>query len=300
MTLDQLATFLSILAEGSLSRAARALGLSQSTVSFHLKALETAVGSTLLERRGGRVSPTAAGKVLRRYAARILALRDEAQARLDDETSGRAGELRIAASTIPGEYLLPPALARVLERHPGVRVHLAVSDSEGALAALAADECELALVGVRPRDRRFVARPFAEDEILLVGHGDLPTRGPRAAEALARGPLVVREAGSGTQKAVARLLDRLAHEGARPALVEVGSSEAAKRCVLSGLGLAFLSRHAVEDELARGLLVRVPLEGTPIRRRFHAVHRRSAELGVAARALLAALARPDRPLRPNR
>jgi len=107
MDVGQLRTFLAVLEHGSFSHAAEALRIGQSTASFHIKALETSVGTRLLDRRGGRVRPTATGAVLRRYALRIVSLRDEALARLRAEESGEAGRLTIAASTIPGEYLLP-------------------------------------------------------------------------------------------------------------------------------------------------------------------------------------------------
>src|SRR5262245_11822840 len=114
MDIDQLRTFLAVLDHGSFSHAAEARGIGQSTVSFHVKALETSVGAKLLDRRGGQVRPTATGNVLRRYALRIVSLRDEALARLRAEESGQVGRLTIAASTIPAEHLLPPVLAEFL------------------------------------------------------------------------------------------------------------------------------------------------------------------------------------------
>ena len=103
MEIDQLRTFLSVLDHGGFSRAAEALRVGQSTVSFHVKALETAVGARLLDRRRGRVRATPAGRLLARYALKLVALRDEALARLRDEEAGERGRVRVAASTIPAE-----------------------------------------------------------------------------------------------------------------------------------------------------------------------------------------------------
>jgi DNA-binding transcriptional LysR family regulator len=289
VNLDQLRTFLAILEHGSFSRAAAALGVTQSTVSFHVKGLETSLGARLLDRLGGRVRPTERGRLLLRYAQRILALEEEALARLGAASAAQAGEVRVAASTIPAEYLLPKVVARFREGHPGVAVHVAVSDSKRALGALLADECDLALVGANPEDRRVVATRVAEDRIVLVG----PARGPLARrrlspEELARTPLVFREAGSGTGDAAIEVLAR--HGVTRPLVaIEIGSSEGVKRCVRSGLGLAFVSLEAVREELGRGELMKVALAGTPIRRSFFALRRASASLEPAAQALFALL-----------
>jgi DNA-binding transcriptional LysR family regulator len=254
-------------------------------VSFHLQALERAVATRLLDRAGGRVRVTVAGRKLERYAARLVALRAEALGRLRAEESGESGTVTVAASTIPAEYLLPPVLARFHHERPRVVLTVAVSDSRQALAALLAEDCDFAVVGAPPRDARIAATPFAEDEIVLVG--PVPNRfAPRSrltrAE-LARVPLVVREEGSGTRSAVANLVRGGAH---RPTPVLVGSSEAAKRCVRLGLGLTFVSRRAIEDEVAARHLAVVAAPGLPVRRRFYVARLRGVTPSAAARAFL--------------
>jgi len=245
----------------------------------------------VLDRRGGRVRATAAGRVLRRYAQRMTALHAEAIARLRAEERGEAGRLAIAASTIPAEYLLPPVLAKFRSAHPRVTISVAVSDSRAAIAALLAEECDLALVGAKPAERRIVATAFALDEIVLVGPSPNPFA-PRlklSAAELRRVPLVVREEGSGTRAAIAPLLQRGADDG--PALVHVGSSEAARRCARHGVGLAFVSSLAVAEDLAAGRLTRVAAPGLPLRRRFYVARSKRVTLPAAARALLALLIR---------
>lgn len=293
MEFDQLRTFLAVLEHKSFVRAGEALHLGQSTVSFHVKALEQRVGATLLERGRGKVEPTAAGRTLQPYAERIVSLCDEAAARLRAGESGEVGRLVLATSTIPGEYLLPALLAELRRLHPRLSVEMTVSDSEKAAAAVLAKEADLALVGSKPRDRHLGSKVFASDEIVLIG----PQPNPFAPEgrltlAQLRGvPLILREQGSGTRAAIARLLPQL---GERAAALRVGSSEAAKRCVLHGLGLAFLSRQAVATELAAGRLQVVELPGTPVRRTFYAVHHRAVTHSAAVRAFLELIDRRDR------
>ena len=289
MEIDQLRTFLSVLEHGSFSRAGEALRIGQSTVSFHIKALESAVGSRLLDRGGGRVGPTAAGEALRRYAVRILSLREEALARLRAEEKGDAGQIVVAASTIPAEYLLPPVLATFLRDHPSVSVRVDVSDSRRALAALVAQSCDLALVGREPRDRRVVASAFATDEVVLVGVPSLVPPGRMTLQEVGAIRLVLREEGSGTRGAVARTLSSVAPERSR--LVQVGSTEAVRRCALEGVGLGFVSRRAVAEALDAGRLRVAKVAGTPARRRFRIARLRAATPSGAVRALRVALIR---------
>jgi DNA-binding transcriptional LysR family regulator len=288
MQLDQLRTLLAVIEHASFTRAAHRLHVSQSTVSFQIRSLEEAVGTTLLDRVRGGVRPTTAGRTLARYAARIEALTAEALGRINADESGLSGRVVVAASTIPADYLLPPALAKLRATHAGVDVDVLVSDSQRALDTLLAGECDLALVGTRPRDRRILASRFADDEIVLVG----PSPNPFAPDdrlqprELARVPLVLREQGSGTQAAVAALLARHAGSASR---IRVGSTELARRCVTAGLGLSFLSRRAVAEDVASRKLRIVKLTGTPLHRVFYVARIRSGPLPAAARALLTVL-----------
>lgn len=291
MEFDQLRTLLSVLEHGSFTRASEALGLSQSTVSFHIKALETAIGCRLIDRGRDGVQVTSHGRVLHRYAQQLLTLRGEAHASLHALDRGTVGHVSIASSTIAGEYLLPPALAKLRGTHPGVSVQVSISNSQRATAALLAEECELALTGAVSRDPRVEARPFATDEVVLVVASSTAFA-LQADKSLAGLPLVLRNMGSGTRSAVAPLLAGYQlGEGGVP-FVEVGSSEAAKRCVLEGLGAAFVSRLAVAAELAAGQLRELDLPGTPVCREFFLVTRRATTLSPAASALVAILCGP--------
>lgn len=287
MDLDQLRTFLAVLDQASFSRAAQVLRIGQSTVSFHVKALETALGTRLIDRRGGRLRPTASGAVLRRYALKIVALRDEAIERVRTEDSGEVGQLALSASTIPAEYLLPAALATFVHAHPRVTVSMEVSDTRKALAALVTQACELAFVGAQSRDPRVLFTPFAEDEVLLVGRAQNPLTANRLRpQDLARVRLIVREEGSGTRQSVTALLERAAAADGHLPPLQVGSSEAAKQCALEGAGLAFLSRRAVAEELRAGRLTSVAAPGLPVRRRFYVARMRSSTVAAPARLFL--------------
>jgi DNA-binding transcriptional LysR family regulator len=288
MELDQLRTFLAVLQYGSFSRAGQALRIGQSTVSFHVAALESSAGARLLDRKGGRVRLTQSGVVLERYARRILDLRDHALEQLQAQERGELGRLTIAASTIPADYLLPPVLARFAQLHPRVGIRIEVSDSRRALERLLAQEADLAVVGAVRADRRLRFTAFAEDEIVLVGRAQHPltSKRPTALE-LAKMRLIVREEGSGTRQAAQAFI---AHQGSDgPPMLEVGSTTAAMQCVLEGAGLALLSRRAVEKELRDGTLAALAVTGLPVRRRFHLVRARAASPSTLSRGFSQAL-----------
>jgi len=285
---DQLRTLLAVLEHGSFTRAAEALGLSQSTVSFHIKGLEASVDARVLDRGRDGVQATPQGRILRRYAERLVGLRAEALACLESESRGEIGHVVVAASTVAAEVLLPPVLAQLRQSHPGVGATVGVSDSGTAVARLLAGDCDIALVGSPPQDRRLLSRPFATDEVVFVGPSPNPhlaDSGDAELSSLSRIPLVLRQEGSGTRAAVAELLARFA-EPASAARVTVGSSEAAKRCVLAGLGMAFISRHAVAQELADGRLTLCALPGLPVRRSFFVAQLRNATPSSAGAALI--------------
>lgn len=277
MEFDQLRTFLAVVEHGSFGRAADAMHMAQSTASFHIKALETHLGTRLFDRGGSAVRLTPSGSALKGFASRILSLRAEAEARIGAVTDGEAGQLTIAASTVPGEYLLPPALVAFCTVNPAVAVSVQISDSRRAVAALLAGEADLAIVGAQPSDRRLECRPVADDEVVLVGPCPNPFApgGALDAEALAGVPLILREESSGTRDAVADLVARSSGaEGANaPLRIRVGSTGAALHCVRQGLGLSFLSRRAVADDVAAGRLSVVRIAGLPVRRMFYGVWR---------------------------
>jgi DNA-binding transcriptional LysR family regulator len=147
-------------------------------------------------------------------------------------------------------------------------------------------------VGAVARDKRVVCTPVGHDEVVLVGPRPNPfAPSLRLARAeLGRVPLIVRERGSGTAEATAALVP----DDATVPPIQVGSSEAARRCVLQGLGLSFLSRRSVAEDVAAGRLAVVALPGTPVRRRFYAARLRTHTLSGVARAFLRAIEKLDR------
>ena len=248
---------------GSVSAAAAAIGIGQPSASQHLRLLEAAAGQQLVERSGRGSRLTQAGQVLAARASQALTSLGAAEEDLDALTGLQTGTIHLGASTAPGVYLLPDTLGCFRRSYPGVTVEVEVAASGEILGRLLAGRVQLALVGATEADERIELEPFLEDEIVGVAKpGVAPLRNGRLAPArMSEFMLLSREAGSSSQRVVD---DELRASGATPAGVwELGSSEAIKRAAREGLGLAFLSRYAVAEEVERGDLECFRLAGRP-------------------------------------
>jgi molybdate transport repressor ModE-like protein len=249
--------------QGSVSGAASAIGIGQPSASQHLRILETAAGQRLVERTGRGSRLTEAGQVLAARAAQALASLGAAEEELGAIAGLKTGTIHLGASTAPGVYLLPDTLGCFRRSHPGVTVEVDVAASDEILKRLLAGRVQLALVGATRADERIELDPFLEDEIVGVAKpGLVPLEGGTLETArLSEFMLLAREPGSSSQEIIHNELRAI---GIRPAGVwELGSSEAIKRAAREGLGLAFLSRYAVAEEVERGDLESFRLAGRP-------------------------------------
>lgn len=269
MNRNHVALFRSVAEQGSITAASRSLRISQPAVSSQIAALERQVGARLFDRlpRGARL--TAIGEVLYRYAQRIGQLEEEAEEAMRDFLDLRQGRLAVGASTSIGSYFLPEIMGDVARRHPGLALSLHIDNTEGIQQALTDGILDVGLTEGFASEEDFEVDVFREDELrLIVPPGHALTRRPQVtlADAL-RYPLLAREAGSGTRAIVEKSLARNGVE-TQPAM-SLGSSEALKRAVAAGLGIAWVSLLTLDHELASGLLETVAVADFSIRRPLH-------------------------------
>jgi DNA-binding transcriptional LysR family regulator len=287
VNLKQLEVFMAVVEHGSFSAGAREAFITQSTVSQHVAALEEELGVRLLDRSRNGVSLTEAGKIFRRHARQVLG---DLRATHDAIRRFRGVEnatLTVAASTIPGGYLIPAVLVTMCERFPDLGVALLQGDSREAVERVASQEAEVGVVGNRFEERGLTYVPVGSDEICLAAPRGHPwtSRQSVALTDLGEAPFVVREAGSGTARTVAQALAGAGvTTGGLRVRAHMGSNEAVKAAVMAGLGLSFLSEVAVRREVERGDLSIVPVDGLRIARRFHLVRRTGREISPAASA----------------
>ena len=226
------------------------------------------------------------------HAGQALATLAAGEEELDALAGLHAGTIHIGASTTPGVYLLPDTLGCFRRDHPNVTVEVEIASTGEILERLLAGRIQLALVGETDTDERIALEPFLLDEIVGVARpGSLAVaeRG-MPVEALAGETLLVREATSSTRRIAERAL--AAAEARFAQVWELDSSEAIKRAAREGLGVAFLSRYAVAEEVERGELERFRLaDRPPIERRLYVARLARRPLSPSERGFVATLTR---------
>jgi DNA-binding transcriptional LysR family regulator len=271
ITLTQLRSFLAVVRTGSVSAAANELVVTQPSVSAAVSSLSRELGVNLLERDGRGVRPSAAGVEFAAYAADVIGLLDEGRraARAAEASSGLG--LRIAAVTTAAESFVPPLMQAFATQHPEVGLALEVGNRDRVLAIVLGHEADVAITGRPPRDPRIEAHAIQANELVLVTSADDPLAGeePVPLESLEERRWLLREAGSGT-----RLVNEefIAGAGIAVETLTLGSNGAIRQAARAGLGVSFVSRDAVADELDAGRLGVIRLRSGPPAREWYAMH----------------------------
>jgi DNA-binding transcriptional LysR family regulator len=284
--LPHLDTFVEAAERGGFSSAARSLEVSQATVSQRIGLLEAELGKLLFERSAGRAELTEAGKALHEMARRILRLHDEARQAVTGQAVPAGGVLTIAASSVPGEHLLPGLLADYRSRYPGVRIRASVSDTRAVLEDVRRGRADLGLVGGKDNQPGVGYSRLARDEIvLLVPAGHPWARRKKVKSSDLRGqPLVLREPGSGSRQCLEEALAQAGEPLSEMTVVmELGSNEAVKEAVLRGAGIAALSRQAASREIEAGHLAALEIAGASLGRDLYLARSTGRPLSEAAR-----------------
>ncbi len=292
MELKYIEIFCAVVEMKSFSRAAQALGLTQPTISVHIKALEEEFSTRLLDRLGRTVIPTQNGEILYRYAKEIVTLKENARLAMENVSSLVSGKLIVGASTIPGEYILPGFLAEFVKAYPDVFPTLIIGDSNAIYESVLRSEVDVGIIGSNVKDRNIISKKFLDDELILVAPSDYKDSVLNKDE-FGKAPLLMRETGSGSRVSVEEHLKRngLVIENLN-VIAELGSSQALIRAVRSGMGLGFLSRLSVENEIRQKNLKAVKLKGVSITRRFSIITHRLRFNSRICKAFIEFLTRP--------
>lgn len=294
LSTSRLRAFEAVVANGSYTAAANALGMTQPAVTQLVAALARHVGVPLLQTVDRRLVPTEAGAFLHRQAGSVIRLLDQTERAMRDFAAGRAGRLRVGATLTIGAYVLPPLLARFRERYPQIKPEVVFANTAAVCDLLRAHELTLGLVeGLPPADLCSV--PFAQDEIVLVlpaGDRFLPRRRRVLTRDLTAIPFVCREPGSGTRDLG---YDAVVRSGVTPPIaMELPSGEAILHAVEAGGGAALLSRVVAQRARALGTVRCLTIADLPLERSFFAVRPRDRELSPAQRSFLRVVVQDER------
>ncbi len=283
-TFRQLEIFEAIARLSSFTRASEELYLTQPTVSMQMKKLTETVGAPLVEQVGKKVSLTEDGRELAQATREIFAILDRYTMSVAERQGLQKGKLKLMAITT-ASYFAPRLLGEFSKLHPGIEVSLRVTNKEQVLASMADNLDDLYLLGTPPVEIDVVATPIMDNPIVVLAAPGHPLAGKpdlKLAD-LARERWVMREAGSGTRKAIETLFHEHGLE-IRPRL-ELGSNEAIKQAILADLGISALSCHALALHQP-GQFAVLDVEGFPIQRHWYAVYPAGRQISVVARAFV--------------
>lgn len=292
MDIRRLEIFCAVVDQGSFTRAADAVLLSQPSVSENVRVLENQLGEKLIDRLGREAKPTHAGKILYKYARKMIQIQNDAKQAISSYQGNLSGRLAVGASTVPGAYLLPPVLQDFKKQYPGAELQLLISGTSRIMADVIDGGLELGLVGTCPKDQRLSFTELCSDELLLVVNPEHPFahREQIDPHELLDIPFIMREFGSGTRSEMEVALKQVGVDtGQLNVVADVGGNEAVRQAVKCGLGAAVLSALAVRDDVSRGELASIAISGVRMPRSFYLIHRSGRQQSPLAQSLNAQL-----------
>jgi DNA-binding transcriptional LysR family regulator len=272
MDLWQLHVFCKVVENKSFSRAGQAVHLSQPTVSSHIKDLEDHFQSPLLDRLGKEVNPTKAGKLLYRYAKKLLALRDETEMAMAEFQGVLKGRLLIGGSTIPSAYVLPPIIGKFSQEFPDITISLVVGDSEYIAEEILSGNLEMGLLGAAFENKKIQQEKFLQDEMKLIVSASHPLAGRKriSLDQLFQLPFILRESGSGTLRSMKNSLENAGRSlDELNIIAEMGSTMAVLQGVKENIGASIVSTLSIQEDLKYGTLKAISIDGLNLDRHFY-------------------------------
>lgn len=282
-TLHQLKVFEATARHGSFTRAAEELFLTQPTVSMQVKQLTKAIGLPLFEQVGKRLYLTDAGRELFSTCQEIFQNLEQLEMKIANLKGMKQGKLRLSVITT-AKYFMPRLLGPFCQRYPGIDVSLTVTNHERVIERLANNQDDLYVMSQLPDNIDIKSHPFLENPLVVVAPVNHPLAHERriSLKRLAEEPFIMREPGSGTRRALQKMLD--AETLTVKVRLELGSNEAIKQAIAGGLGISVLSQHTLLPENSD--LTILDVEGFPIPRQWYAVYLAGKQLSVVASTFL--------------
>jgi DNA-binding transcriptional LysR family regulator len=272
MDLWHLKIFMKVVDLNSFSKAAKAVHLTQPTVSSHIKELENYFDCRLIDRLGKKAIPTKAGELLYSYSEKLMQIFKETETAMLEYLGKVSGKLAIGGSTIPGNYILPRIIGKFLNTHQQVHISLTVGDTEQIIEDLLSFKIDVGVVGAKVDRPWIIQTQLFEDDMRLI----VPAAHPWAAKnkirlvSLSSEPFIIRERGSGTLKSINNSLEQIGKSTRELNIVaEMGSTSAVIQGIKNRIGISILSTIAIKEELATGTLKALKIDGLNLKRYFY-------------------------------
>ena len=283
MDFEQLTTFLEVWRQKSFSRAAEKLRITQPAVSAQIRSLEREVGERLFDRKGGKITFTATGRVFEPFAEHCLDCQRHLMMMVAEQHISPRGEIAISAQESTSLYVLPGIFAEFKKRYPKVALKIIRSERSRTLEALLSREIDFGVVSLPVRDQRFKVQTIHKDEVVLAvpkGHALKQVLNPGVRDIVKYSLLLPKQ---GRQRELLSNIFRM-HDLHPKTVMEVESSELMTRFIIAGLGIGFLPCANISEEVRTGVLEVVPLESIRISRDLGLVHLKEKSLTRSAQA----------------
>lgn len=285
MNNKQLHTFVTVVDEGGFSQAARKLFITQPAVSWQIKSMEKEVETLLIERNDRDVLLTKAGEILYRNAKIILEQHNVLSEELEHLKSYEHANIRVAASTIPGEYILPEEIKCFKREHNHINIKLYISDSKEVIEKVICGAVSFGITGAKPEHPELKAEFYREDRLKLICAMDYPVHKFKDLHAVVKEPIVMREEGSGTRTVI---LNYLKNQGCQLTQIQhssvFGSTKSSLSAVETGLGVGWVSEAAISDALKLGR-VKIISDVFDIKRELYIISHKNRTLSPSAKLL---------------
>ncbi len=282
VTIQQMESLIHLVEEGSFSRAAKKMFLTQPSLTKHIKNLEESANARIVNRENRGISLTSEGKIILDYSKRILRLRDEAKEKISRMKENESGSIYISASTIPATYILPGLLNGFKKLYPDIRAYIQTSDSEETLEMILDNQSEIGFIGKQTFNRKLNVESLWKDRLVLAVPVEHPWQKKEyvTLDEVSEEPFVIRERGSATREILKEYLQKNTDRNLSKfnIVCEMGSSEAVKEAIMAGLGVSIISVHAIKRELKQEFLVEVPIRDCAIQRHFCLIYRKQFSL----------------------
>jgi DNA-binding transcriptional LysR family regulator len=289
MELSQLAFFVAVVEEGSFSKAAERVFRTQPAVSIAIKRLEEEIGEPLFERSQRTPTLTEAGKLVYDYAIRILALCNQTRNVVDELRSLERGRVRIGANESTSLYLLPHVILDFREQHPNVKVEIYRQSSDRLPREVLDQNVDFAVLAFKPEEGNLESFPILKDELVLIMSPKHPLakRDSVTVKELGKESFLAHNVPTASRH---KVIEAFAQQHTPLNItLELATVETIKRFVQLKIGLAFVPRMCVREELERASLVAVPVQGLTYHRTLWVTHRSHSTFSHATAAFLSVL-----------
>lgn len=258
MELRQLQSLMAVVEYKSFSKAAEKLFISQPTISTHIRMLEEELNSRLIIRTTKSIEVTMHGRELYECAHQIFSLKDNLVQRWAEENKKI---IRVGASTIPADYILPEILPVFRKHEPDIKFYIHQNDSQNIISGLLNGNFSLGMVGMKQQEKMISFVSFYQDEMVMITPKkerflNINKDNFSLKDIIFNEPIILREQGSGSKKSIEAYFEKMSiNEEDLQIIARLNDQESIKKLVASGLGISFISEKAVEDSAKEKLLV---------------------------------------------